>query len=252
MASTWNNFWARPRSEMEHAMNLLLINASPRRERSLSRQLANAFLTRWLALRPHDTVVARDVGIDHPPLLTEAWIAACFTPEEDRTPAQRGVLAYSDAAIDELAQADVLVIATPRYNYGMPAALKAWFDQVIRINRTFSFDRAEKTWPLSPLLSSKTLVLLSASGEFEFHAGGLRENWEHLAPHVRTCAHYLGVAPDDMHHVTIEFQEFGDERHQASLQGAWEAARLLAGRLATAPLSPARTAFLEPASGSSH
>lgn len=213
-------------------MNLLVINASPRRERSLSRRLASAFVTQWLASRPHDVIVERDVGIEHPPLLTEAWIAACFTPEEQRTPEQHGVLAYSDAAIAELARADVVVIATPRYNYGMPAALKAWFDQVIRINRTFSFDPEEKTWPLSPLLSGKQLVLMSASGEFAFHAGGLRESWEHLEPHVRTCAHYLGVARGDVHHVAVEYQEFGDERHRASWQGALDAATALASRLA--------------------
>lgn len=213
-------------------MNVLVINASPRRERSLSRQLANAFVARWRALRPRDAIVERDVGIEHPPLLTEAWIAACFTAEDQRTPDQRAVLAYSDAAIDELAQADIVVISTPRYNYGMPAALKAWFDQVIRINRTFHFDRTEKTWPLSPLLSGKKLVLLSASGEFAFQTGGLREAWEHLEPHVRTCAHYLGVAAHDLYHVAIEYQEFGDQRHRDSLRDALEAAKALASELA--------------------
>ena len=213
-------------------MNLLVVNASPRRERSLSRRLATAFVAEWLALRPRDLILARDVGIDHPPLLTEGWIAACFTPEDQRTEAQRGVLAYSDAAIEELAGADIVIIATPRYNYGMPAALKAWFDQVIRINRTFSFDPAEKTWPLSPLLSGKKLVLLSASGEFAFHAGGMRESWEHLEPHVRTCAHYLGVSGGDVQHVAVEYQEFGDERHRASLESALSQAKALAGQLA--------------------
>ena len=221
-------------------MNLLVVNASPRRERSLSRRLATAFVEEWLALQPGDVVLERDVGIDHPPLLTEAWIAACFTPEDQRTPAQRGVLAYSDAAIEELTRAEVVVIATPRYNYGMPAALKAWLDQVIRINRTFSFDLAEKTWPLSPLLSGKRLVLLSASGEFGFHAGGLRESWEHLEPHVRTCAHYLGVAAKDMHHVAIEYQEFGDERHQASMAVALQGAKALARRLVGLPFPHTR------------
>lgn len=215
-------------------MNLLVINASPRRERSLSRRLGAAFLAEWRALRPGDGIVQRDVGIDHPPLLTEAWIAACFTPDDQQTPAQKEVLAYSDAAIEELARADIVVITTPRYNYGMPAALKAWFDQVIRIRRTFSFDPAEKTWPLSPMLSGKRLVLLSSSGEFGFGAGGLREGWEHLEPHVRTCAHYLGVAPGELHHVAVEYQEFGDERHAASTQAALGAVKALAARLARA------------------
>lgn len=219
-------------------MNLLLVNASPRRERSLSRRLATTFVAQWRALRPQDAIVERDVGREHPPLLTEAWIAACFTPEGQRTAAQRDALSYSDAAIEELSRADIVLIATPRYNYGMPAALKAWFDQVIRIHRTFSFDPAEKTWPLSPLLSGKRLVLLSASGEFAFNAGGLREDWDHLEPHVRTCARYLGVAGSDVHHVAIEYQEFGDDRHRASLERAFGAARALATRLAGQPVLP--------------
>lgn len=211
---------------------LLVLNASPRHERSLSRRLAQAFVSRWQQLRPHDTILRRDVGIQHPPLLTEAWIAACFTPDEQQTAAQRDVLAYSDRAIEELARADVIAIATPRYNYGMPAALKAWFDQVIRIRRTFSFDRSDNTWPLAPLLSGKKLVLLSSSGEFGFHPGGLRQDWEHLEAHVRTCARYLGAAAEDLHHVAIEYQEFADERHDASVERALSAAGALATRLA--------------------
>jgi len=211
---------------------LLVIHASARKGRSLSRQLGDSFVMHWLREAPGDTVLRRDVGIEHPPLLTEAWIAACFTPDDQQTPEQRQVLAYSDAAIQELADADVIVITTPRYNYGMPAALKAWFDQVIRIRRTFSFDRSEKTWPLSPLMSGKTLVLLSSSGEFDFRPGGLRASWDHLEPHVRTCAHYLGVAGEDLHHVPIEYQEFADERHDASVNRGLEAAATLAARLA--------------------
>lgn len=213
---------------------LLVIHASPRCERSLSRRLGETFVSHWLRKRPADQVSRRDVGIEHPPLLTEAWIAACFTPDEEQTPEQRQVLAYSDAAIAELACADVIVMATPRYNYGMPAALKAWFDQVIRIRRTFSFDRNEKTWPLSPLMSGKTLVLLSASGEFDFRPGGLRQHWDHLEPHVRTCARYLGADPESLHHIAIEYQEFADDRHDSSMHHALESTGALASRLVQA------------------
>jgi len=218
---------------------LLVLHASPRRERSLSRQLAETFVSRWGQLRPHDAILRRDVGIQHPPLLTEEWIAACFTPDEEQTAAHKEVLAYSDQAIAELARADVIVIATPRYNYGMPAALKAWFDQVIRIRRTFRFDRSDRTWPLSPLLSGKTLVLLTSSGEFGFHAGGLRQEWEHLEAHVRTCSRYLGVAAEDVHHVAIEYQEFADERHEASMRAALASAADLAARLVREAGDPA-------------
>ena len=212
--------------------NVLAIDSSARREGSLSRALSRVFLDHWQALRPEDRIVRRDIGACSPPLLSEAWMAACFTPDDQQTADQKAVLAYSDAAIEELKRADLIVMSVPRYNYGMPAALKAWFDQVIRIRRTFSFDREEKTWPLSPLLHGKKLVLLTASGEFGFAAGGIREGWEHLLPHLRTCARYLGVAQSDIHSVAIEFQEFGDERHRQSIAAGHEMARSLARTLA--------------------
>ncbi|MCK9685370.1 FMN-dependent NADH-azoreductase [Scleromatobacter humisilvae] len=213
-------------------INVLAIDSSARNEGSLSREMSKLFLKHWQVHRPRDTLIRRDVGTSPPPMLTEAWIAACFTPDEQQTEQQKEVLRYSDEAIDELKRAEVIVVSAPRYNYGMPAALKAWFDQVIRIRRTFSFDRTETTWPLSPLLSGKKLVLLTASGEFGFGVGGIREDREHLESHVRTCAHYIGVARTDLHCVAIEFQEFGDQRHRHSISDAHAKIERLARHLA--------------------
>lgn len=200
--------------------NLLHIDASVRRGRSLSRALSAALVAEWTRHRPEDPILHRDLGRHPPPLVDEAWIVACFTPEDQRTPAMAETLRLSDTLVAEVDWADVIVMGTPMYNYGMPAGLKAWFDQVIRIDQTFDFDLARGDFPLAPLLSGKTLVLLTASGEFGFAPGGIRAGWNHLDPHVRTCARYLGVAPDAVHHVAIEYQEFGGERHEHSIRDA--------------------------------
>ena len=197
---------------------ILRIDASPRRARSLSRRLADRFVDTWLSARPGDRVIARDVGLEPPPALSEAWITAAFTPEAERDAAQRALLTLSDTLIDELAAADVILMAVPMHNYGMPAALKAWIDQVVRIDRTFTFDLDRGDWPLQPVMGDKTLVLLTASGEFGFAPGGIREGWNHLDPHIRTVAHYLGVG--ETHHLAIEYQEFRDTRHEASVEAA--------------------------------
>lgn len=197
---------------------ILRIDASPRRARSLSRRLADRFVDTWLSARPGDRVIARDVGLEPPPALSEAWITAAFTPEAERDEAQRALLTLSDTLIDELAAADVILMAVPMHNYGMPAALKAWIDQVVRIDRTFTFDLDRGDWPLEPVMGDKTLVLLTASGEFGFAPGGIREGWNHLDPHIRTVAHYLGVG--ETHHLAIEYQEFRDTRHEASVEAA--------------------------------
>jgi len=125
----------------------------------------------------------------------EAWIAACFTKPAARTPAMAAVLAPSDELIGEIESADMIVIGTPMYNYGMPARLKAWVDQVVRVDRTFSFDLARGDWPLAPILSGKALILLTSSGEFGFGADGMRTDMNHLDPHLRVVGRYLGVTP---------------------------------------------------------
>ena len=117
--------------------------------------------------------------------------------------------------------AEIIVLGTPMYNYGMPAALKAWFDNVIRIDKTFSFDLKRGDYPLEPIMAGKTLVILSSRGEFGFGPGGVREDMNHLETHIRTCARYLGV--EQSHLIAIDYQEFGDERHERSIEEAYAA-----------------------------
>ncbi len=195
---------------------------------SITRQLANQFLTEF---KTHEIteVIYRDLVIEPPSLLTEAFIAAAFAKGEP-TPAQRQVLAESDKLIQEIEMADIIVIASPMYNYGMPAALKAWFDLVIRVGKTFSFDLARGDSPLEPILSGKSLVLLASWGEAEFRAGQAKHHLNHLSSHIAHLAPYLGAST--LHEVASEYQEFGDERHQKSKQKAMEEARTLAKALA--------------------
>lgn len=209
---------------------LLRIDASARTSRSLTRALADNFTRSWRKRRPHDEVVLRDVGRNPPPIITEDWIAAAFA--KGRSPDQEQLLAPSDELIAELASADIIVMATPMYNYGMPAALKAWFDQVVRVDKTFTFDLARGDAPLEPVFADKTLVLLTSWGEFGFAPGEPNEGRDSLTPHVRTASRYLGV--DSFHHVGIEYQEFGDDRFKASHEAAFAALDPLVDTLAAA------------------
>lgn len=217
-------------------MKILRIDASVRGDdnerhsyRSISRQLGNALMERLKVNKIHHEIKLRDVGKTPPAFIDEAWLAACFTPLEKRTAEQQQALALSDQLFDELAWADVLLITTPMYNYGMPAALKAWIDQVSRVNKTFSFDLARGDFPIAPLLSGKHLILLSSTGEFGFEAGGVREKMNHLAPHIRALSPYLGV--EQIEEVQVQYQEFDDARHQASLRQGFTLAAAMADRL---------------------
>jgi FMN-dependent NADH-azoreductase len=102
---------------------ILHIDASARVSRSLSRDLSGKFVEAWRARNPGDIVIQRDVGANPPPAITEQRIAAVFTPPELLTEDQRQLVALSDTLIAELEPADIIVLGTPMYNYGMPTAL---------------------------------------------------------------------------------------------------------------------------------
>lgn len=206
---------------------------------SISKNIALQFISTWRNNRPDDEYIYRDVGVNPPAFITQDWIGAVFTPENTRSLEQKQLLALSDELISEVAAADIILISSPMYNYGMPAQLKAWFDQIVRINKTFDFDLARGDFPLQPILSGKTLIIVTSSGEFGFEKGGVREDSSHLSPHLRTLSRYLGV--EKIYEISSEYQEFGDERHRASLKNAREQAYRLASELSTSMQTPAPT-----------
>jgi FMN-dependent NADH-azoreductase len=207
---------------------ILHIDSSARLARSHSRRLGRIFVDAWLAERGQDEVIYRDIGINPPPFMTQEWIAAAFTKPEARSDAMKQTLAYSDELIDEIERAEVILLGAPMYNYNMPAALKAWFDQIARIGRTFSFDLARGDFPIEPILSGKTLVVVSSRGEFGFD-GGVRQHMNALDMGISACAHYLGAS--SIHTISAEFEEFGGERRANSVEAAETKARALANSL---------------------
>ncbi len=158
---------------------VLRIDASMRREGSVTRALADRIVAK---LGP-DRMIARDLA-DGVPLVDEAWIGANFTPAEDRTDAQRAALSVSDALIEELRAADTLVIGLPVYNFGVPAALKAWIDQVARARVTF---RYTESGPVG-LLTGKRAIVVVASGGTEVDSG-----IDFATPYLRHALGFIGI-----------------------------------------------------------
>ncbi|ESP93130.1 FMN-dependent NADH-azoreductase [Pseudoalteromonas luteoviolacea] len=203
-------------------------NSNPQHD-SISKRLAYSFVEEMKNNSSVSQYVYRDVGMTPPPFTDQEWLGAVFTPINKRSAQQCQKLAISDSLIAEVKEADIIVISTPMYNYGMPAQLKAWFDQIVRINETFSFDLARGDFPLEPILSGKTLVLITSCGEFGFEIGGVREHMNHLAPHIKTLSKYIGC--ERIYEIASEYQEFADLRHQSSLEAAFVETRKLAKRL---------------------
>ena len=153
--------------------HILRVDASMRNEGSVSRVLADKLVARLATA--DSTITERDLakGID---LIDEAWIGANFTDPADRTDTQKAVLAKSDALVQELREADTLVITAPVYNFHVPAALKAWIDMIARARETF---RYTENGPEGLLTGKKAYIVVTSGGtvlgsEYDFISGYLR------------------------------------------------------------------------------
>lgn len=134
---------------------VLHIDSSARTEGSVTRDLSAQIINKL----GHTKVMRRDLAAPLP-LLDGAWVGANFTPADQRSEEQKQLLTLSDALIDELQQADTIVIGTPIYNFSVPSTLKAWIDLVARVGVTF---RYEETGPIG-LLEGKRAIIAVASG----------------------------------------------------------------------------------------
>ncbi|UWQ75027.1 FMN-dependent NADH-azoreductase [Leisingera sp. M658] len=134
---------------------ILHIDSSARTDGSVSRDLSAQITSRLGASH----VIRRDLAAPLP-LLDGAWIGANFTPADQRSDEQKQLLALSDSLVEELKQADTIVIGTPIYNFSVPSTLKAWIDLVARVGVTF---RYEETGPVG-LLEGKRAIIAVASG----------------------------------------------------------------------------------------
>lgn len=136
---------------------LLVVETSPRGDYSISRNMTRRFVADWRAVHPDGEIVDRDLMETDLPFVTAPWLQAYFTPTEQHSPEMKQALRLSDELVGEILAADHIVIATPVYNYNIPAALKAWVDHVVRKGLTLGFDG-------SGLVTGKKATVLIASG----------------------------------------------------------------------------------------
>ncbi|HEC11964.1 MAG TPA: FMN-dependent NADH-azoreductase [Acidiferrobacteraceae bacterium] len=164
-------------------IRVLRIDASGRYEGSVTRQLADEVIDALGARFNHVHVSKRDVA-QGVPFVDEDWITANFTDDEDRNDEQRKTLAHSDSLVQELKDADMLVIGAPIYNFGIPASLKAWIDMTARARLTF---RYTESGPVG-LLKNKKAYLVVASGGVP-----VGSSLDFATPYLRQALGFVGI-----------------------------------------------------------
>lgn len=213
---------------------LLHIDASAR-ARSISRQIGAEFAQAWRAARPDGRYLYRDVAADPVPFIDQGWTELCDAvlaaggTDLDRleelagTPEQAGAWAVVQPLLDELRAADIVLIATPMYNYSIPASLKAWLDQV--------------TFPRMSLAPRRFVVTTARGGAYS--PGSPKAAFDYQERFLRDffAGHY---AVTDTVFINAEMAnarvdpalaQFRDA-HDASLAAALSAARALAAEYA--------------------
>ena len=164
-------------------VRILEVSASGRRQDSASRKLTQDIIDALETRYGNVVLTRRDLG-DGVPLVDDGWIAANFTPEEERSAEHRAALAESDSLVEELQAADVLIIGAPIYNFGVPAALKAWVDMIARARLTF---RYTANGP-EGLLKNKRAYIVIASGGVPVDSPV-----DFATPYLRQALKFVGI-----------------------------------------------------------
>jgi len=196
-------------TEQKPMKNLLQLNSSIFSSGGQSTQLADQFVAAWRVNQPDVQVTVRDLAQQPLPHLDAQRVLAFFAQPEARTLEQQAFVAESDALIDELKQAEVIVIGLPMYNFGIPSTLKAYFDQVARAGVTF---RYTENGPEGLLTDKKAYVFATRGGQY---AGTPLDS---QTGYVRNFLGFLGIT--DVEFIYAEGLNMGDLNKEAALAEA--------------------------------
>ena len=168
-------------------MNILHIISSPRKGASASIQLATGIIDKLQAANPGSTVTVHDLATNPFPHLEEAKLQSFFTPAESRSPEQQAAAKHSDDAIQEIKDADVIVIGAPLYNFGIPSTLKAWVDHIARAGITF---RYTANGPEGLITGKKVYVAMSSGS---IYSEGAYASYDFVGPYLKAILGFLGM-----------------------------------------------------------
>ncbi len=183
-------------------MKLLHLDSSAQGKHSVSRRLSAAVVDQWKHDHPDVTVTYRDLAAQPIP----HWLPVADTSREPDTLGER--------VLDEFLKADVIVIGTPMYNFGIPSQLKAWIDRIAVPGKAF---RYTETGP-EGLAGGKRVIIASARGGV--YSEGPAAAVDYQEPYLRTVLNFFGIT--DIHFVRAEGVALGPQQKQDAVEGALE------------------------------
>ena len=195
---------------------LLLIHTSLQGTASLSSSLASDYVAQWRAKHRDGRVISRDLATNPVPHLTAERFAAFTTAADERSAEQLAIVAFSDQLIDELQQADEILIALPMHNFGIPSTLKAYIDHVARAGITF---RYTPDGAVGLLTDKRAIVFATRGGKY------LGTPLDTQTDYMKTFLAFLGI--EDTQFIYAEGTAMGDDSLNASIESARQQIRAL-------------------------
>lgn len=193
-------------------MNILQIDAGLFAEQSVSRNLSKKIVTRLQEQNPDAQVILRDLIANPINHLDGEIIMAGGTEAAQRSERQQAELAVTETLLEEVFNADVLVIGAPLYNFSIPSQLKAWVDRIAQAGRTF---RYTENGP-EGLLKGKRVIIASARGGV--YSEGAAASMEHQESYLKTLLGFIGIT--DITIIRAEGVNMGDEKRTQAIRAA--------------------------------
>ena len=192
-------------------MNILYVTSSSRGSASYSNRVARNVLDELIARSPGATVTVRDLARDPLPHIGDDFVAATRSPNGPQTDEQRALLAQSDALVDELLAADLIVIAAPMINFTIPSNLKTWIDYVARAGRTFRYSEKGP----EGLVTGKQVIVVAARGGIYSGAGNALD---FQVPYLKGALGFLGMTDVDV--LEVEGTAYGPDAAEKAVAAA--------------------------------
>ena len=191
-------------------MNVLYVTSSSRGSASYSNRVAQNVLDELLARNPEAAITVRDLAGAPLPHIGDDFVAATRSPNGPQTDGQRALLSQSDALVDELFAADVIVIAAPMINFTIPSNLKTWIDYVARAGRTFSYSEKGP----KGLVTGKQVIVVAARGGV--YSGNPALDFQ--LPYLKSVLGFLGMTDVDV--LEVEGTAYGPEAAEKAVAAA--------------------------------
>ncbi|MDT7621994.1 MAG: FMN-dependent NADH-azoreductase [Pseudonocardiales bacterium] len=169
-------------------VHLLHIDSSIQGDRSISRKLSARAADAWRAAHPGGTATYRDLGSDPQPHLTEETLLARRLPPEQHTPVQAASWALTVQLVNEVKEADTVLLGLPLYNYAAPSSVKSWVDHLLAPG--LSVDAETHTG----LLGGREFIVLAARGG-GYNEGTPRAGWDHAEAWLPHGVAGMGLEP---------------------------------------------------------